>query len=200
MLEKLFRSKAEVKVLGVVLFTDALHLREIARRAKVSPYEAKRELGIFTKLGILNEERKGNQLFFHINKNCPFLSDLKNLYQKTEGIFIELKNILREPEIKYAFVFGSSARGEEKARSDIDLMIICNAKEEPIAEKIFRVQQKTGKEINFIVWSMDDFKEKISKKSIFLKNISADIIWLGGDEDEFIRLIEKGFGKKNRTR
>ena len=199
MLEKLFRSKAEVKVLGIILFTNGLHLREIARRAGVSPYEAKRELEIFVNLGILTEERKGNQLFFNLNQDCPFLIDLKNLYQRTEGVFIELKNNLQEPGIRYAFIFGSSARGEEKTRSDIDVMIIGNAEEEKIAEKIFKIQKKTGKEINFIIWSANDFNEKLSKKSVFLKNISSDTIWLAGDKNEFVRVIEKRFGKKNRT-
>ncbi len=92
MLEKLFRSKAEVKVLGIVLFEDGLHLREIARRAAVSPYEAKKELDNLIALGILIKEKQGNQLLFRSYPSCPFLEDLRSIYRKTEGVFKELKN------------------------------------------------------------------------------------------------------------
>jgi len=82
MLERLFKSGAEVKVLGVILFEDGLHLREIARRSNLSSYETKRELDNLTEIGILNKEKKGNLALFFQNKDCPILKDLKNLYLK----------------------------------------------------------------------------------------------------------------------
>ena len=49
MLNLILRSKAEVKVLSVILFQDGLHLREIARQANISPFEARREILILQK-------------------------------------------------------------------------------------------------------------------------------------------------------
>lgn len=45
-LELLLRSTAEAKVNRVVLFSDGLHLREIARRAGISSFEAKTKQAI----------------------------------------------------------------------------------------------------------------------------------------------------------
>ena len=193
MLELFLRSGAEVKVLGVVLFTDGLHLREIARRAGVSPYEAKRELGILARAGLLSGERKGRQIFFTVNGGCPFLGELRGLYLKTEGVVERIKGALVGfPGIRYTFVFGSFAGGKAGRHSDLDLMIIGDVDEKAVADALFAVQQSTGREINFIIWAMADLKEKIKSSSGFLKSIvSGDIIWLGGDRDGFIRAVEK---------
>ncbi|MCK4319010.1 hypothetical protein KAW38_00370 [Candidatus Micrarchaeota archaeon] len=86
MLERLLRSKAEVSILGIVLFQEGLYLREIARMASLSPSEAKKELDNLVSLGVLRKKRHGNQVFFSLNANCPFLDELKGLYLKTEGV------------------------------------------------------------------------------------------------------------------
>ena len=82
MLERLFRSKAEVSVLGVVLFSESLHLREIARRAGISSSEAKKELDNLVDLGLLFTERKGNLVLFYSDRRCTFLEDLRNVFLK----------------------------------------------------------------------------------------------------------------------
>ena len=193
MLEMFFRSNAEVKVLGVVLFTDGLHLREIARRAAVSPSEAKPELDILCRAGLLKSERKGRQVFFHLDGNCPFLPEMTGLYLKTEGVIQKLKVALDGfSGIKYAFIFGSFAGGKAGRRSDIDLMVIGDVDEKAVADTLFAVQQGIAREINFILWAMADLKEKIKSNSAFLKTIVVgDILWLGGNRDEFIRTVKE---------
>lgn len=201
MLEKLLRSKAGVKLLGTALFNDGLHLRELARKATLSPFETKRELDILVNLGLLTRKRLGNQVFFYTNKDCPFLQDLKNLYQKTEGFFPLLKEAFSQLNVYYAFVFGSIAKGTEKPNSDIDLMIIGDESDTNISDAIFNIQKKSKREINFILWSKRDFQEKLRSKNIFLSNIlNQKIYWVMGDEDEFGRIVKDGFSKKIRTK
>ncbi len=202
MLERLLRSNAEVKVLGVVLFTDGLHLREIARRAGVSPYEAKKELENLAGLGVLLSERRGNNVIFRADAGCPFLPDLRGIYQKTEGTLRQLSETLHNVNgVKYAFVFGSAARGMQKPHSDIDLMIIGDADDDEISGLMFRLQAKSGREVNYILWTVEDLKEKTRKKSGFLKTIiESRREWLAGDEDEFAGTIEKRPHKRGAPR
>ena len=199
MLERLFRSKAEVAVLNVVLFTDGLHLREIARRAGVSSYEAKKELDNLVGLGILLSEKKGNQVFFHANEKCSFLEDLRNLFSKTEGIIIKIKEKLQKLKgIKYCFIFGSAAAGRISEKSDIDLLVVGEITEEKLASEILELQKKTKREINFILWTGRDFNKKLKEKSTFLNNITKKkIVWISGDHDEFVRLAEEAYGREN---
>jgi predicted nucleotidyltransferase len=198
MLERLFRSRAEVKVLGVVLFEDGLHLREIARRAAVSPCEAKKELENLLVLGVLTKEKRGNQLLFRSDQSCPFLEDLRNIYRKTEGVFQELKKAIAAPDIKYAFIFGSMASGVMRPASDIDLMVIGAIDENDLSARIFPIQKRNRRAINFILWRISDLKEKARTNSTFLKNImKKDMVWLGGDRDEFIRIAQERPHKKS---
>ncbi|MFH1785718.1 MAG: nucleotidyltransferase domain-containing protein [Candidatus Micrarchaeota archaeon] len=201
MLEKLLRSKAGVKLIGTVLFNDGLHLRELARKANISPFEAKRELDILLDLDLLTRKKVGNQVFFYTNKECSFLQDLKNLYQKTEGFFMVLKEALLPLNLKYAFVFGSIAKGTEIKNSDLDLLVIGDESDTNLSNIIFKTQKKFNRDINFILWSRKDFQEKLNSKNMFLFNIlNQKIIWIMGDEYEFSRIVKEGFGKKIRTR
>lgn len=198
MLEKLFRSKAEVAVLNIVLFSDGLHLREIARRAGVSSYEAKRELDTLSEIGILESDRRGNQVIFNAHEGCTFLDDLRGIFRKTEGAMTKVKGGLADfPGITYCLVFGSAAKGRASERSDIDLLVIGDVDADDLDQEILILQKGIRREINHIHWSVKDFRKKLKAKSPFLKNISADFIWIGGDKDEFVRAVEEAYGRES---
>lgn len=199
MLEKLLHSKAAANVLATVMEHDGLHLRDIARRAGVSPSEARRELGNLAAVGILRKERKGPLLFFKLNRECPFLPELKGLYRKTDGIFAGLRKLLgSEKGIKYAFVFGSMARGGERERSDVDLMVIGDFDQKYLGGKLFEVQGRAPREVNYIFWTTHELQEKADKQVGFLLDIARNKrTWLVGDEHEFIGIVEERHGKKS---
>lgn len=199
MLERLFRSNAEVSILNTVLFTDDLHLREVARRADVSPYEAKRELDNLVDLGILNSKKKGNQIFFYANIECSFLEDLRNLFKKTEGIITRIRTKIKNLDgIRYCIVYGSVASGRLSEKSDTDLLIIGSVDEDKLDYLVLQLQQRTKREINYILWSEKDLRNKLKNKSVFLKNIlTKKFIWIIGDKDGFIRIAKKTYGSEN---
>ena len=193
MLEQLLRSKAEVKILGIVLFEEGLHLRGISRKANVSPFETKKELDNLVSLGVLTSEKKGNMVLFHSNEKCPFLSDLKQLYLKTEGIASELKTDFEKiKNVQFAFIYGSMASGKDMIGSDLDLMVVGSIEEQKLAEYVMKLQKKFKREINFILWTQNEFQKKLTEKSAFVKTLlNGKKIWLAGDEDEFIRITER---------
>lgn len=187
MLEKLFRSKAEVSVLSITLFEENLHLREISRRAKVSPYETKRELDNLVSLGILLIEKKGNLSLYRTNPACPFLSELKSLYLKTDGALALLRKELQKLSgIEYALVYGSMAKGTYSEKSDIDLLVIGSIEESPLEALALRLQKILKREINYILWSERDYRSKMKEGGSFISSLlSSPKIMLVGDEDGF---------------
>lgn len=193
MLEKILRSNAEVAVLGVVLYSDGLHLREIARRAGISPPEAKHELDLLAAAGLLEKSAKGNMSIYTQKQSCPFINDLKGLYMKTEGPVPLLKKELSKLSgLRYAFIYGSFANNNFTERSDIDLLVIGEAKMEELDRTCFEIQKKTGREINYILWSNGDFKKKAEDGKAFMSSIAKKKrIWLAGDENEFERNAKK---------
>ncbi len=189
MLKRLFKSKAEVEVLGVVLFKERLHLREIARQANITPSETKRELDNLVKLGILKKEKKGNLVLFYTNKKCPFLNELQNLYLKTDGIYPILKKELSYLNLKFAIVYGSMAKGNFDEKSDIDILLIGeDINEDKLIKTIMKTQKKTNREINYILWNEKELREKIKNKGAFINSVLKEPkIMLIGDENEFKR-------------
>lgn len=201
MLERLLRSNAEIKILGVVLFADGLHLREIARRAGISSSEAKRELDILVSTGILKARRKGNLALFHQNESCPFLAELKGLYLKTEGVFAQLKEGLSGiKEIEFAFVYGSFARGDEKETSDIDLMIVGKPDMEKMHKRIMELEGKMGREINYSVYPLREIHRKATLSGFIREVIAGKKIFVLGFEDEFKRAVAEKSNPKSGGR
>lgn len=193
MLEKLLRSKAEVAVLGVALFSDGLHLREIARRAGVSAPEAKRELDSLVWLGALAKTEKGNMSIYTLNSSCPFINELRGLYLKTEGPIPLLKKELSKlAGLHYAFIYGSFASGNFNERSDIDLFLAGEIETEEADRICFGIQNKTMREINYILWSEADLKKKMKEGGAFVSSlVKKEKIWLVGDAGGFERVAKE---------
>ena len=91
----------------------------------------KRELDRMVSAGILTLTKVGNQHHYQANPDCPIYQELLSIVSKTFGIADVIKKslITLNEEIVYAFVYGSIAKGEENAKSDIDLMIVTSSLE-----------------------------------------------------------------------
>jgi predicted nucleotidyltransferase len=115
--------------------------------------------------------------------------ELKGLVLKTVGVFGEIKSAFGTlPGIKHAFIFGSYAKGEENAQSDIDLMIVGDVDIEKIDERMAELEKKLGRSINYMVFDNREFSRKRNKKDGFIMEVlKGKKIMLAGDE----RHIEK---------
>jgi len=102
------------------------YLSDLAKHLGVRPSSLQRELAALVEAGILNRRQDGNRVYFQANPDCPFLPDLQGLLVKTVGVVDILREALSRfaTRIDWAFVYGSIARAEELASSDVDLMLI----------------------------------------------------------------------------
>jgi hypothetical protein len=126
-IEQLFGSRIRAKILGW-LFThpqESFFVRQMAVILKEDPTNVSREMARLEELGTLRSKRNGNLKHFQANQECPFFEELKGLVLKTSGVAGRIRASLeRLAGIEFAFIYGSYARGEEKADSDVDLLII----------------------------------------------------------------------------
>jgi predicted nucleotidyltransferase len=191
LIEKLFSSKTRTRLLLLFLFNQnkEFHLRELAGLIKVTPIYVSKELNNLKQLGIVNASKKGNLSIFSVNTNCVFLNELKLIFMKTDFIGNLLKEKLEE-KAEYAFIFGSFAKGTESENSDIDLFLISEIKEEKLIELIQNIEEKTKREINYILWNKKTFTER-KKNNHLLKTIKKEpIIMIIGEENEFRKQIK----------
>jgi len=188
-IDRLFGSRTRVTLLTKLLMNAdrSYYLRELAKELKIPYSMLYKEKNTLLSLGILKEERKGKINLLSVNKNLPYYPELKGIMMKTTGLAgVTADSLHTIYGIKYALIYGSFANGEETGSSDVDLLIIGDTDEEKILDAVTKVEKTTAREINYILWSENEFYDRVREKHHLLINIvSKRVIMLVGSEDEF---------------
>jgi DNA-binding transcriptional ArsR family regulator len=187
-LAEILSSKVRAEILRLLFGTkkSELHMREMARQAGCAIGTMQNELARLHRLDLVVPRKDGNRTYYRANSNHPLYSDLHGLVLKTVGLVDILRRALeKSPDIKLAFVFGSIARQEETAASDIDLLVIGKLGLRGVTGLLVGVAEQTGREINPHVMSLEDFKARHAASNHFITQImAAHKIFIIGDQDE----------------
>jgi uncharacterized protein len=166
-------------------------VRQIAREIGTSVGSVQRELETLSEVGLLNRTTIGRQVFHQANSRHPAFADVRSLIAKTSGIFHQLRSALAPlaSQIIFALVYGSIARGDEDAGSDVDLMIVGNVTLDDVLAQLTSVEDAIGRPINPTVYSLKEFKAKIKDGNHFLTSVlHGKTMLLIGDEDELRKM------------
>ncbi len=172
----------------LLLHPDAsLHVREIARMTGRVPGTLVREVNQLAEAGLLLRSHVGNQVHFQANPACPIYEELRGILKKTSGLADVLRQAL-EPlggKIKAAFVYGSMARGDERAGSDVDVMVVGDARLGEVVHALAPAHETLRREINPNVYRVAEFNEKLAEAEPFLQRVMEDrkIYVIGGEDD-----------------
>ena len=146
--------------------------RELAGLLGLDPGNLSKELKLFEKEGLFQIEQKGRVKFYLLNPQYPLYNELKQIIFKTEGVEGSLRNLVNQfPGIKFAFIYGSYAKGEEKERSDIDLMVVGSPERKQLTFEIRKLEDKLQREINFNLYTPEEFSKKRGEKGSFLAQV-----------------------------
>ncbi|HOG11290.1 MAG TPA: nucleotidyltransferase domain-containing protein [Smithella sp.] len=165
---------------------QSLHLREIERRTGFAVGTVQQEIKKLQRLDIITRIKDGNRINYKANTNHPLYPEIRNLVLKTSGLADVLKTALStEAKIKIAFVFGSFARKEEKAASDVDLMVIGDIGLRKLTGLLMEASEKLGREINPYRLTEIEFIKRKKEKDHFLQQVlESPKIFITGTEDE----------------
>ena len=183
------------RVLGLLLLhpEKTYHVREIARLTKTAPGTLHKELTRLAEAGLLSREQVGNQLRYAANRDCPVFEELASILRKTSGLADSVLDALigLTQQIDVALIFGSVARGKERAGSDVDVLIIGSLGFADAVKALHPVQEKIGREINPVVMSPMEFERKQHDGDGFVRELLAkEKFFLIGDEDELGKLAQ----------
>ena len=120
--------------------------------------------------------------------------EIKGLVIKTAGVADVLRTALAPlgDRIRIAFVFGSVARGQQRAQSDVDLFIVGEVAFGEVVSSLADAQVRLQREINPTVYPPEEFSRKLSTGHHFLRNVlRREKVFLIGDQRELARLAEK---------
>lgn len=183
-----FKSKTR-KALFRLFFTNPeseYYLRELERILDIPVSMIRKELLRLEEAGIFVSSRKGNLAYFFLNKSYPLFEEMKSMVFKTIGIKGLLKSIFEKIKgVEVAFIYGSFAKNEENAKSDIDLFVIGKVNEDKLVTEIGKLEKVLKREINYSLFSKTDFiKKRREKDSFILDLLESPKLFLVGDKND----------------
>jgi uncharacterized protein len=169
---------------------EALHMREIERRSGLSIGTIQQETKKLLLLNLILKRKDGNRIYYQANKEHPLYAEIRGLVLKTVGLADFFRNALKvNPNIQFAFVFGSLARNEEKDKSDVDLMIIGEITMRQLTALLSGVSDHIGREINPHILTVREFLKRKSTKDHFLTQVlDSPMIFVIGNENDLAEL------------
>lgn len=178
------------RILGLLLLRseEDFHVREIARLTGVPAGSLHRELKLLADAGLLSRQAMGNQVRYQAERNCPIFNELAGIFRKTSGLADIIRSALLPlaSGITAAFIFGSVAKGEERAFSDVDVCVVGTASFTDVVVALADMNRKLGREINPVVMPYEQFTAKLAAGDQFATRIMKEPkLFLIGDENDF---------------
>jgi len=170
------------------------YLSELAQFLHTRPSSLQRELRSLEQSGILQQRKDGRRTYFKAETRSPVFRELRSIFQKTVGLVPTLRQALRpfENKITCAFVYGSVARGEERATSDVDLMVIGNVGLARLSPVLRKAEKRLGREVNVTNYSVDEFRKKVAEGDHFLATVlKGDLQLVKGEQGDLDAVVGK---------
>lgn len=199
-------SKTQQQVLGLLYGQPDrdFYTNEIIKLSRSGTGAVQRELAKLVEAGIITVKEVGNQKRYQANHQLPFYSELRSIIIKTFGITEVIKEALKllTKKIELAFIYGSIAKGEDTAKSDVDILIVSDeVGYSDFYKQVSKIEYKLDRKINPTFYSQKEWDKKKSEDNHFVKKILVQPkIWLIGGESESRKFKESGKDRPVKVR
>lgn len=195
MLEKLFGSRARVKLLKLFLLNpkEKYYIRQLARKLDVQLNSVRRELENLEKFGLLvsnmssqapkdetrlaeaapaagKDNNKQEKKYFQANPNFVLYEEIKALIVKAQILYEKdfISKLQGAGKIKLLILTGLFVNNFDAAT---DLLIVGKIDKEKFLKLISELERDLGKEINFTLMDEKEFKYRKDITDVFLYEI-----------------------------
>jgi len=116
----------------------------------------------------------GNQRHYQANAASPVYEELRGLVLKTSGL-VDVLRVALQPlaaRIETAFVYGSVAKQQDTAGSDIDLMVVSDTLSYADLFAVLEgAAEKLGRAVNPTVYSRKELDKRVRSDNAFIKRV-----------------------------
>jgi predicted nucleotidyltransferase len=161
--------------------------RELAASAGIDPGSVARLLRRWVDVGLVTRrERDGLPRYFA--STDPALRPLVTLMQQDSALVRTLREALTDVQgIAVALVFGSIARGEADAQSDVDVLVLGTSSELRVNAALKPAGRALGRAVHATAFTIDSFKNQLRGGEGFARGVvQGPRIALVGDLDAAI--------------
>lgn len=165
----------------------SFYANELIALARSGTGAVQRELASLLAAGLVTVRDQGNQKHYQANAASPVFAELRGLVLKTVGLADVLRAALAplEDQVAAAFVYGSVARQQDTAASDVDVLIVSDAL--GYAEVFGALEgaaQTLGRAINPTLYTRAELARRRAQDNAFVTRVlDQPRIWLMGDEE-----------------
>ena len=164
----------------------SFYANEVIALAGSGTGAVQRELARLEAAGLVIVTRVGKQKHYQANEAGPVYQELRGLVLKTSGM-VDVLRVALAPlaaQIHAAFVYGSVAKRQDTAKSDIDLMVLSDSLS--YADLFATLEEATnrlGRTVNPTVYSRKDLEKRIQADNAFVKRVlEQPKLWVIGEE------------------
>lgn len=182
-------SGVQQRVLGLLFGQPdrSFYANEIERLGMTGRGALERELKRMTASGLVTMTVIGRQKHYQANRNSPIFQELRGITLKTFGLSDVLRAALWKfaNAIRFAFIYGSVAKGADTATSDIDVMVVAEGLSySALFEALTKAEETLGRKVSPTLYTPDDFRKKMEGDNNFITRVlDQPKIFLLGNED-----------------
>src|SRR3989338_5032969 len=161
------------------------HVRQVKKAVKLSEHTLLKYFSSLEKRKMLSSRKEGNLKIYEVSLESALVKvffsyfDLEKLealeYKRGKAVkmFVEEVKKIRIPY--FVLLFGSTAKENYTAKSDIDMIVVFDTLEKDLNKKIDEIKKnilaEIGLTVNYIVMKLDEFlKEKENKQNYALQD------------------------------
>ena len=182
--------KGRQRVLAVLFGNPgrSFYANEVIALAQSGTGAVQRELAALSEAGLLTVTKQGNQKHYQANADAPVFAELRGLVLKTMGLADVLKVALAPlaAQIDLAFVYGSVAKQQDTAHSDIDVMIVsAGLGYGDVFGALEGATATLGRKVNPTLYTPAELAKRVSLDNAFVTRVlQQPKIWLIGNEEQ----------------
>jgi len=187
--EALFTA-SQRRVLGLLFGQPdrSFFTKELIDLSGIGSGAVQRELSKLLDSGLVLQTVLGNQKHYRANQDAPIFDALVDIVQKTMGVATVVRDALMPlaGDIHFAILFGSVAKGSDRAQSDIDVLIVSDKLPlDRVFAALAHAEQALGRTVSPTVYSTAEFLQRRKQSNAFLTRVMAGshVALLGAEDD-----------------
>ena len=186
-LDEILGNRTKVKLLrGFFTYPEKEFTEsELQRIAGIPQASVHRNVKSLLENGLLDRKRIGKANLYSLNKEHILYPLLSSDFEEERNILVELKKVITGAvkdlsEVEMAVLFGSIAKGIERADSDVDVFIVCKGDKSRLEEKlkdlISVIRNKFGNPFSLMIKRCEEIKD-LKTRSIYKEIKSGEVIF-----------------------
>ena len=165
---------------GILRKTSDIGIRDLSRELNIGASTTKTWLDYMHSQGLLTKRTLGKNILFraqdtYLTRSVKILYTLSEIHNS--GLVQELTSRIRP--IFSILLFGSTAKGTDDEKSDLDILII--SRKRPDLTDL-RAERMLSREVSFVSYTYDEWKNKAKMDRLFYENVIHCCIPLYGEK------------------